>query len=120
MEANQTTQESSTQTAVKSQSELKPTVKELYTVYPAVFIKFAEYVGYVSKLLSWCDTWVEGKEPEDFKKKTIAIDAQNIFRQMLKDLGAEKIREYYEAFYEVILYEWDDAIYKLEHKTSTV
>ncbi len=113
MEELQKEQQTTTQTQVKSNDN-----EEKYVVYPALFIKFAEYLGYISKLLTWCDSWVGGKEPEDFKKKAILVDAQNIYRQMLSDIGEAKIREYYDAFYEVILYEWDEALDKLEYKVS--
>ena len=113
MEELQKMQSTATQTQVQSDNS-----DEKYIIYPALFIKFAEYLGYVSKLLDWCDSWVSGKEPEEFKKKIIYVDAQNIYKQMLADIGEAKIREYYDAFYEVILYEWDEALDKLEYKLS--
>jgi hypothetical protein len=85
-----------------------------YTLQAPLFIKFAEYLGYVSEVLEWCDEWCEGNEPAEWKKKFIEIDARQIYNEMIKDMSRDEIKNYYESFYEVILFEWDEKLIEME------
>lgn len=113
--------ETNTNTEKKTATQMAETLTKVeneyeYTLQAPLFIKFAEYLGYVSEVLPWCDEWCDGKEPEEWKKKFIEIDARQIYNEMLGDISIETIKEYYEAFYEAILFEWDEALIELSKK----
>ena len=114
METNSNTEKT---TATQVADAVAKTEKEYeYNLQAPLFIKFAEYLGYVSEVLPWCDEWCEGKEPEAWKRKFIEIDARQMYTEMVNDLGTEKIKEYYESFYEAILFEWDETLVELDKK----
>ena len=87
-----------------------------YLVDPPLFIKFAEYLGFVSEMIKWCDELCDGKDIPEYKKKFIEVEAKAMFNEMLKTMTREEIKDYYESFYEVILYQWDDNLQELKQK----
>ena len=95
---------------------LNPGDEYEYQVDAPLFIKFAEYLGYVSELVEWCDELCNGKDIAEYKKKFIEVEAKTMFEEMLKSMTREDIKSYYETFYEVILYEWDDNLQELKQK----
>lgn len=112
MEAQQTNTSVNTQTVTNVEEDY------LYTLHPALFIKFAEFLGYVSEVIDWCDSWCDGEKPKEHQQKFIEVNAVEILDQMKKDFTIEQIRQYYELFYGVILYEFDDNLTKLEGPAS--
>ena len=108
--------EKTTVAANKTNTQVIPNEDYDYKIEAPLFIKFAEYVGYVSDLIEWCDELCEGKDIEDYKKKFIEVEAKNVFDDMVKDMTLEKVKSYYEAFYSVILYLWDENLEKLKSK----
>jgi hypothetical protein len=88
-----------------------------YIIDAPLFIKFAEYLGFVSSLVSWCDELCEGRDIAEYKKKFIEVEAKTMFNEMLKSMTREEIKDYFETFYEVILYVWDDNLQELKQKS---
>ena len=89
-----------------------------YIIDAPLFIKFAEFLGYVGTNLNWCDDLCDGKDIDEYKKKFIEIEAKVMFDDMVKDIGRDSIKEYFEAYYEVILYVWDDNLQELKQKSK--
>ena len=121
MGTEKTLKNSSTQTQTQTEVAENPqsTVEDFdYVVDAPLFIKFAEYLGYVSSIVSWCDDLCNGKDIDDFKKKFIEVEAKAMFDEMLNDMTREEIKDYYETFYEVILYQWDDKLQELKQKAK--
>lgn len=73
----------------------------------ALFLLFAEFLGFESPLIDWAEDICDGKEVEDFKKKIIDIDASFIFNQMKKEYTLEEIRGWYDEFYPLVLKDYD-------------
>jgi len=79
-----------------------------------LFLMFAEYLGLVSKVITWAEDWCNGNKPSDFKRKVIETDASNLFKIAKRVYTKEELAEYYDEFYEVILSEYDENLKKLE------
>lgn len=78
------------------------------TVNKALFLLFAEFLGYASPLIDWAEEICDGKEVEDYKRKIIEVDANFIFNKMQKEYSLEDIRSWYDEFYPLILKEYED------------
>lgn len=86
-----------------------------YHISAPLFLMFAEYLGYVGKTLPWVDSWcVAKKKPEDYKIKFIEVEAATVLKEAKKKFTEKKIRELYDALYDVILYIYDSNIKELE------
>lgn len=116
-----------TQTAVKEPTEQKQDgyegdLKSLigegkYNISAPLFIMFAEYLGYVGKTLPWVDEWcVNKKKPEDYKVRFIEVEAVTVLNEAKKKYTEQKLRELYDALYEVILFIYDDNLKEMETK----
>ena len=116
-----------TQTAVKEPTEqkhdgyegdLKSLIGEgKYNISAPLFIMFAEYLGYVGKTLPWVDEWcVNKKKPEDYKVRFIEVEAVTVLNEAKKKYTEQKLRELYDALYEVILFIYDDNLKEMETK----
>jgi hypothetical protein len=90
-----------------------------YRLSAPLFLMFAEYLGYVGKVLKWVDDWcVNGKKPEDYKVKFIEVEAVVAFNECKKKYTEKKMRELYDSLYEVILFMYDDTLKSLENPTE--
>ena len=99
MENNSTT----TTTTVETKTETNT-----ITVNKALFLLFAEFLGYASPLIDWAEEICDGKDVEDYKRKIIEVDANFIFNKMQKEYSLEDIRSWYDEFYPLILKEYED------------
>lgn len=75
-----------------------------------IFIIFAEYLGYFSKFAKTAEEWCEGKIPELFMQKFMRIEAKSIYNQMMKDYTLEEVRYWYDAYYKIIIKEYEDKL----------
>lgn len=89
-----------------------------HVVKAPVFIMFAEYLGFVSKVIDWAEDWCNGNKPDDYKAKIIETDAICLFNQAKKKYTEDELAEWYDLFYEVILSDYDNNIKNLEAKQS--
>lgn len=89
-----------------------------HVVKAPVFIMFAEYLGFVSKVIDWAEDWCNGNKPDDYKVKIIETDAICLFNQAKKKYTEDELAEWYDLLYEVILSDYDNNIKKLEAKQS--
>ena len=78
-----------------------------------VFIIFAEYLGYVSRFNKMAVEWCEGKIPDTYIQKIMIMEAKSIFRQMKKDYTLPTIKYWYDTYYPVILYEFEEKLEKV-------
>lgn len=109
METISPTNETTTQVSVTVEEE----TLGVNNMHAALFIMFAEYLGYVSTLNEEAEKWCNGKVPADHVRKILIVEAKCILRQMLKDYGQDAIRTNYENFYPLVLEEWDEKLKKL-------
>ena len=89
MENNSTT----TTTTVETKTETNT-----ITVNKALFLLFAEFLGYASPLIDWAEEICDGKDVED----------NLIFNKMQKESSLEDIRSWYDEFDPLILKEYED------------
>ena len=90
-----------------------------YHLSAPLFLMFAEYLGYVGKVLQWVDDWcVNKKKPEPYKVKFIEVEAVVAFNECKKKYTEKKMRELYDNLYEVILFMYDDTLKSLENPTE--
>lgn len=82
--------------------------KELKVIDKAIFVLFAEFLGYVSPLIDWAEDICDGKNVPEFKKKIVYLDADYLFKEMQKEYTIEEIRKWYDEFYPVALKEYSD------------
>jgi hypothetical protein len=86
-----------------------------YNVSAPLFLMFAEYLGYVGKVLQWVDQWcVAKKKPEPYKVKFIEVEAVVALNECKKKYTEQKMRELYDSLYEVILFMYDDNLKSME------
>ena len=81
-----------------------------------LFIVFAEFMGYISPLVSNAENWCEGKVPPQAIQKAIIIDSVAIWKQMQKDYRKEEIQLYYQTFYDLFFKKYDDNLLALLKK----
>lgn len=81
-----------------------------------LFLMFAEYMGYVSKLIEEANSWCEGKKPHEYVARLIEIEAFNIFKDMKEFMDNATIKENFDNLYEVILSSYDEELKKLDEK----
>lgn len=89
-----------------------------HVVKAPVFIMFAEYLGFVSKVIDWAEDWCNGNKPDDYKTKIIETDAICLFNQAKKKYTEDELAEWYDLLYEVILSDYDNNLKNLEAKQS--
>lgn len=88
------------------------------TVKAPVFIMFAEYLGFVSKVIDWAEDWCKGNQPDEYKTKIIETDAICLFHQAKKKYTDDELADWYNEFYDVILSDYDKNLKNLEAKQS--
>lgn len=113
-----------TQTAVKENESYEGDLKNLmgegkYNISAPLFLMFAEYLGYVGKVLQWVDQWcVAKKKPEPYQIKFIEVEAVVALNECKKKYTEKKMRELYDSLYEVILFMYDDNLKEMESPTE--
>jgi hypothetical protein len=113
-----------TQTAVKENESYEGDLKNLmekgkYNISAPLFLMFAEYLGYVGKVLQWVDQWcVAKKKPEPYQIKFIEVEPVVAFNECKKKYTEKKMRELYDSLYEVILFMYDDNLKEMESPTE--
>ena len=88
------------------------------TVKAPLFIMFAEYLGFVSKVIDWAEDWCKGNQPDEYKTKIIETDAICLFNQAKKKYTDDELADWYDEFYDVILSDYDKNLKNLEAKQS--
>lgn len=83
-----------------------------------LFIMFAEYLGFVSKVIDWAEDWCNGNQPDEYKAKIIETDAICLFNQAKKKYTEDELAEWYDVFYDLILADYDINLKNLEAKQS--
>lgn len=73
----------------------------------ALFIAFAEFLGYESPLISWAEEVCNGKQIEPFKYKILKIDAIGIFNKMQEKYTIDEIKDWWEQYYPLILEDYE-------------
>lgn len=102
-----------TETVTNTESKTTaPSEEKELVINPPLFLAFAEYLGFVSGVIKWVDDWCAGKKIEDYKKSIIRTDALNIYHEIKKYFTDKEIKEWYDEFYEIILFEYDENIKK--------
>lgn len=89
---------------------------DLYIQTP-VFILFAEYLGYPSKLIKMAEDWCDPdkKFPKQFIKTLLEREARTIYDSMLEELTEYEIHRLYKIFYQCGLDELEEDLkYKEE------
>lgn len=81
-----------------------------FVVEAPLFIMFSEYLGYMSKLLKYAEDWCDGKVPEEHVQRILIIEAKAIYRQMIKDYDIDTIKDFFKAYYPIILKDYDDKL----------
>lgn len=76
----------------------------------ALFIAFAEFLGYESPLISWAEDVCLGKPLESFKQKILKVDAISIFNKMQEKYTIDEIKEWWEQYYPLILEDYEKNI----------
>lgn len=109
-----------TNTVTKTENKEQTTVfiTSKYNISAPLFLMFAEYLGYVSRALTWVDNWcVAKKRPQPWQIKFIETEAYIVLEEAKKKYTEKKIRELYDSLYEVILFLYDNNLKDLESKT---
>jgi len=78
---------------------------------PCLFVLFAEYLGYLTPYIEWCEEYFEKKSLSETKMKIIQIVATNFLHQAKKDFTLIEIETYYDTFHE-FLTKWEDMMKK--------
>lgn len=105
-----------TQSTESYEGDLKSLLGEgKYNLSAPLFLMFAEYLGYVGKVLKWVDQWcVAKKKPEPYQIKFIEVEAIVAFNECKKKYTEQKMRELYDGLYEVILFMYDENLKSME------
>lgn len=88
------------------------------TVKAPLFILFAEYLGFVSKIITWAEDWCDGNQPSSYKVNAIETDAICLLNKVKKQYTEEELIDWYDEFYDVILLEYDINLKNLEIKQN--
>lgn len=88
------------------------TEESLITIKSPIFLLFAEYLGFVSGVVTWAEDCVNGKKLSEYQKKVIDTDALCLKKQMLNEFSKEDILSWYQSFYDVILGDYDKNLEK--------
>lgn len=79
-----------------------------------LFVVFAEFLGYVSPIISWAEQICLGKRIPPYQRKIVDIDALSIFNKMRDELKVEEIKHWWMEFYPLILAEYDEKLSQSE------
>lgn len=84
--------------------------KKIETIHPALFLVFAEFLGYVSPVIDWAEDICDLKEVDKTKRNFVKIEASVIFKKMQEDNTIDEIRKWYDEFYPIILQEYAEKL----------
>lgn len=85
-----------------------------------ILLLFAEYLGYVSDLIEWCEEWCTTDNFPEFKKKILYVDASSVLKKMQKDYTIDELHQYYNQFYEVAIKGWVEKLKTHDSQTSSI
>lgn len=106
-------EETVTNTTVETENKEteKIEARQLKSVHKALFVLFAEFLGYASPLIDWAEDICDCKKDiPQFKRQLVNMDAEYIFAKMQEDYTVDEIRKWYDEFYPVILKDYDDKL----------
>lgn len=86
---------------VTSPKQERPKDDQPLLIQTPIFILFAEYLGYVSKLVEFAEDWCDIRKPMPSKMIQTLLDreARTIYDEMLEEFTEEQIHEFYETLY---------------------
>ena len=84
-------------------------------VHYAVFIVFAEFLGYESPLIEWAEEMCNGKDIAQFKKNVLAVEAKQILKKMREKYTLGEIRKWWNEFYTVVLEECETKVKEVDN-----
>lgn len=79
-------------------------------IHPALFLVFAEFLGYVSPVIDWAEDICDLKTVDESKREFIKMEAFIIFKKMQEENTLEEIRKWYDEFYPIILQDYDEKL----------
>lgn len=97
------------ETNVSTESTTVTTITKI-NLPPCILLLFAEYLGYVSPLLDWCEEWCTTSNFPEFKKRILFYDAHSTLNSMLNDFNIVTLHNFYNQFYEVAIKNWADKL----------
>lgn len=102
MDNKETITNTKTENTVVTTTEKKP-----IEVKHVIFLLFAEFLGYESPLISWCEKICNGEYPPKFVTNILGVEARMVLKEMQKEYTLVEIREWYDKFYPLVLEEYD-------------
>lgn len=82
-------------------------------VHPALFLIFAEFLGYVSPFIEWAELACT-KGVVDYQKKILKMDAFVIFERMKKEFDVKTIKEYWDSLHDVAIKKFEAKLKEIE------
>lgn len=79
---------------------------------PAIFLIFAEYLGYYTPCIKWCEDYCENGKIDSTKETIINTIAIDTLHKMKQDFSIEMIQYYYQYFYDLAIEPWADKLTK--------
>lgn len=83
------------------------TEKKLTEVNNIIFLLFAEFLGYESPLIGWCEKICNGNYPPKYVTNILNVEARMVFKEMQKEYTIGEIRSWYDKFYPLVLEDYD-------------
>lgn len=90
-------------------------VKGILTMPIPLFIVFSEYLGYVSAYIDAATDWCEGKKPSDAVASFLGVEAMCIYRDMIKTMTIDEIKDWYSFYYPLFMEDYDANLKKLDN-----
>lgn len=108
---------------IKTETNTTNTVVEnatitTFNIPSCIFILFAEYLGYETPLIEWCEEWCNDAKFPEWKKNVLKVDAKLLYTEMQKEFSQDKIIEYYRKFYDLVICNWCDKLSSVCGKES--
>lgn len=82
-------------------------------VHPALFLLFAEFLGYVSPFIEWAEKACT-KGIEDYQKKILKMDSFTIFERMKKEFDVKTIKEHWDSLHDVAIKKYETKLKDIE------
>ena len=74
-------------------------IKPNSTIKAPLFLIFAGYLGFSSKVIDWAEDWLrKGNETEEYKVKIIETDSVCLLNQIKNKYSREELSKYYSEF----------------------
>lgn len=77
-----------------------------FTLPAPVFILFAEYLGYETPFIDWCENMCMTKNTPEYQKNIIVSEAKNMLVSISTEYSISKIQEYFAELYDVAIDKW--------------